>query len=145
MQKAGTRVHYLGHYIKWDPQECYYYAVENCGFESSGERNEGTFSKYTELDDKLVPFAFYCMHIKFGIGRAMYDAAQEVRNNKISRDEAVALINKFDGEYPDRWMPELVDYLNLELEEINKITDQFRPTHLWGKIDGIWKLKNPCH
>ena len=24
--KNQTEVHYLGYYLKWDPQECYYYA-----------------------------------------------------------------------------------------------------------------------
>ena len=25
-------MHYLGYFLKWDPQEMYYYAVENTGF-----------------------------------------------------------------------------------------------------------------
>ncbi|MFM2235277.1 MAG: hypothetical protein RL296_936, partial [Actinomycetota bacterium] len=27
----SLEVHYLGYYLKWDPQACYYYAVENTG------------------------------------------------------------------------------------------------------------------
>ncbi len=144
MNNAGTVVHYLGHYEKWDPQECYYYSVENCGFEASAERNEGNFSKYTELDDKLVPFAFYCMYIKFGFGRAMYDAVQEVRNGKITRDEAIALIHRFDGEYPHRWLPEILEYLGMEEDEFNSVFDKFRPPHLWEKINTSWQLKYPA-
>ena len=37
--------------------------------------------------------------IKFGIGRATYDAYQEVRNEKITREEAVVLVKKYDGEF----------------------------------------------
>jgi len=143
LRKEETKVHYLGYYMNWDPQECYYYSVEHCGFETSEERNEGTFSKYSELDDKLIPLSFYCMHVKFGIGRAMYDAVQEVRNNKITREESVALINKFDGEYPARWLNELLEYMDITKTEFDTVVDRFRPPHLWEQVDGAWKLKQP--
>ena len=143
LKKAGTAVHYLGHYLPWDPQECYYYAVENTDFIAAEERSEGTYSKYSEIDDKLIPLHFYCMHIKFGIGRAMYDAAQEVRNNKITREEGIALINKFDGEYPKRFLDEILDYMNISVKDFKDIVDSFRSPHLWEKENGNWNFKQP--
>ena len=92
IQKSDIEVHYLGYYIKWDPQECFYYAVENTGFESNTERTEGSYSKYSSIDDKIDPFHYYTTLIKFGIGRATYDASQEIRNGKITRDEGIALV-----------------------------------------------------
>jgi len=133
----------LGHYLKWDPQECYYYAVENTGLRAADERSEGTYSKYTEIDDKLIPLHFYCMYIKFGIGRATYDAAQEIRNDKISREEGVALVRKFDGEYPQRYLNELLQYMGISREELDNTVDRFRSPHLWKKGNGEWKLRQP--
>lgn len=141
--KAGTRVHYLGHYLKWDPQECYYYAVENVGFEAAEERSEGTYCKYTELDDKLPPINFYTMHIKFGIGRAMYDAAQEIRNGKITRDEGVALVRKFDGEYPKMYFQESLEYMDMTKEEFDDTCNAFRSEHIWKKENDKWVLRYP--
>ncbi len=143
LKEAGTEVRYLGYYLKWDPQECYYYAVEHAGFKPSQERSEGTYSKYTEVDDKLVPLHFYTMHVKFGIGRAMYDAAQEIRNNKITREEGVALVKKFDGEYPSRWLKEILEYLDMSREEFDSIIDSFRSPHLWKKENNTWTLLHP--
>ena len=57
-----------------------------------------TYSRYTEIDDKIVPFHFYLTFIKFGIGRATYDASQEIRNSKITRYEGIKLVEKFDHE-----------------------------------------------
>ena len=102
IQKSDIEVHYLGYYIKWDPQECFYYAVENTGFESNTERTEGSYSKYSSIDDKIDPFHYYTTLIKFGIGRATYDASQEIRNGKITRDEGIALVKKFDEEFPKK-------------------------------------------
>ncbi len=53
---VGTEVHYLGYYLKWDPQECYYYAVEHTGFSPNDERTEGSYSKYSSIDDRIDPF-----------------------------------------------------------------------------------------
>ena len=44
--KILSSVHHISYYIKWDPQENYYY-VEKGGFKSNSERTQGTYSKYT--------------------------------------------------------------------------------------------------
>ena len=82
LRSIGTTVHYLGYYLKWDPQECYYYASEHTGFLANTERTEGSYSKYCSIDDKIDPLHYYTTFIKFGIGRATYDAAQEIRKWK---------------------------------------------------------------
>ena len=138
----GVEVHYLGFYTKWDPQECYYYAVENTGFKANDERTEGTYSKYSSIDDKIDPFHYYTTLIKFGLGRCSYDAAQEVRNDKITRDEAVYLVKKYDQEFPQKHFKEFLEYINIKEEKFNEIIDKFRSPHLWDKKDGKWILKN---
>jgi N-acetyl sugar amidotransferase len=132
---------FLGYYIKWDPQECYYYSVDNTGFEPSYERSIGTYSRYTEIDDKIVPFHFYTTYIKFGIGRATYDASQEIRNGKITREEGVKLVKKFDGEFPDRYFKEFIQYISTSEEEFWKTIDKHRSPHLWKKEEDRWKLR----
>ena len=135
---------YLGFYEKWDPQECYYYAVEKTGFRPANERSEGTYSKYTEIDDKLVPIHFYTLFTKFGIGRATYDACQEIRNDKITRDEAIKLVNKFDGEFPKKYFKDFIEYIEISENDFHKKIDELRSPHLWELKDSVWKLKANC-
>jgi N-acetyl sugar amidotransferase len=143
MSQTNIQVHYLGYYLKWTPQEVYYYAVENTGFKARPFRTQGTYSKYNSIDDKIDDLHYYTTFIKFGIGRATYDASQEIRNNHITRDEGVALVKKFDGEFPDRYFNEVMDYLELKPEKFHQICDQFRSEHLWGKdVSGQWKLRH---
>jgi N-acetyl sugar amidotransferase len=142
INSAGIKVSFLGYFEKWDPQECYYYSVQNTGFMPSFERSIGTYSRYTEIDDKIVPFHFYLTFIKFGIGRATYDSAQEVRNGKITRDEAVNLVDKFDGEFPQKYLREFCEYINITEKEFFKIVDSFRSPHIWKNVNGVWKLRN---
>jgi N-acetyl sugar amidotransferase len=153
-------VHYLGHYLKWHPQACYYYAVEHGGFQASPERTPGTYSKYNSIDDRIDDLHYLTTGIKFGLGRASYDAAQEIRSGDISRDEGVALVKRFDHEYPERFIEEMFMYLSLTEREFpvarkmfeepimnreyfSLLLDQFRSPHLWVWDSGIWRLRHP--
>ena len=142
LSKSDIQVHYLGYYIKWIPQESYYYAVEHTGFKARPFRTQGTYSKYNSIDDKIDDLHYYTTFIKFGIGRATYDASQEVRNKHLTREEAVALVNKFDGEFPDRYFNEVMDYIGMKPERFHELCDQFRSPHLWSKENGEWKLRH---
>lgn len=97
------QVTYLGYYLKWHPQGCYYYSVEHGDFQAAPERTPGTYSKYNSIDDKIDDFHYYTTGIKFGIGRATYDASQEIRSGDITREEGVSLVKKFDHEFPERF------------------------------------------
>jgi hypothetical protein len=141
-QKISTQVHYLGYYLKWDPQECYYYASEHTGFQANSERTPGTYSKYSSIDDKIDMFHYFTTLIKFGIGRATYDAAQEVRNGKITREEAVHLVHKYDQEFPQKYYADFLSYIGLSDAEFWATVDTFRSPHLWDKGADGWRLKH---
>ena len=146
ISKSNIEVHYLGYYLKWTPQEVYYYAVENTGFKARPFRTQGTYSKYNSIDDKIDDLHYYTTFIKFGIGRATYDASQEIRNKHLTREEGVALVKKFDGEFPDRYFNEVMEYLDIDPEYFkNELTDKFRSPHLWTKEDGSWKLRHTVY
>jgi len=160
ISEKKIEVHYLGHYLKWHPQSCYYYAVEHGGFQASPERTPGTYSKYNSIDDRIDDLHYYTTGIKFGLGRASYDAAQEIRSGDINRNEGIALVKKFDNEFPERFIEEMFQYLSLSKEEFpvantmfenpmmdreyfSVLTDKFRSPHLWLKQSGNWSLRHP--
>ncbi|MFO1249456.1 MAG: N-acetyl sugar amidotransferase, partial [Alphaproteobacteria bacterium] len=103
---------------------------------------EGSYSKYSSIDDRIDPFHYYTTLIKFGIGRATYDAAQEIRNDKITREEGVALVKKYDQEFPAKYYPEFLDYIGLNEQEFAATVDKFRSPHLWEQSGNSWRLKH---
>lgn len=138
----GMDVRFFGYHRKWVPQENYYLAVERTGFSANPDgRSEGTYSKYASLDDRLDGFHYYLAFIKFGIGRATSDAAHEIRDGHITREEGVALVRRYDGEFPMKHYLEFLDYTGLTEERFRQIVDGFRPPHLWEKTGGEWRLK----
>ncbi len=142
IKKTRVQVHYLSYYLKWDPQENYYYAAANTGFKTNDERTEGSYSKYSSIDDKIDPFHYYTTLVKFGIGRATYDAAQEVRTGKITREEGVALVKRFDQEFPKKYFSEFLKYTDLSEHKFWQLIDHARSPHLWRKETGKWILKH---
>ncbi len=144
IKKNKTEIHFFGYYKYWDPQENYYYAMANTNFTANNDRTEGTYSKYASLDDRLDGFHYYLCFIKFGIGRATADSAHEIRDRKITREEGKALIKKFDGEFPEKYFKEFLDYCTIDYKQFHQIIDSWRSSHIWYKDnEDNWKLKNP--
>ena len=142
LKDKAIEVHYLGYYLRWTPQEVYYYAADHTGFKARPFRTQGTYSKYNSIDDKIDDLHYYTTYMKFGIGRATYDASQEIRNRHITREEGVALVKKFDGEFPDRYFNEIMDYIEMKPERFMQLCDEARSEHLWKKEGGEWKLRH---
>lgn len=154
-----VEIHYLGYYLKWHPQSCYYYAVEHGGFQASPERTPGTYSKYNSIDDRIDDMHYFTTRTKFGIGRATYDAAQEIRSGDIEREEGVALVRRYDHEFPERFAEEIFRYLSIDpktmpeaarnfeqpimdREYFMHLADRFRSPHLWKFEGNQWKLRH---
>ena len=145
IEDLGIKVHFTSYFVKWIPQEAYYYAVKNANFEPNPlGRSEGTYSKYASLDDKTDGFNYYTMFIKFGQGRATNDAAHEIRDGHLSRDEGVSLVKKFDGEFPNLYFKEFLDYTDMSTDDFHRIIDKNRSPHLWKKniLNNKWDLLN---
>ena len=158
LKKIKLNIQYLGYYIPWHPQECYYFAAEHGNFSAAPERNAGTHQKYTGIDDKLDDFHYYTTFIKFGIGRSTYDTSVEIRNGEIDRNEGISLIKKYEGEFPRRFSEEVFKYLSINKKEFphaykqfdqpemnlkyfNLLTDKFRSPHIWKYVNKKWKLR----
>ena len=90
--------------------------------------------------DNLHYFTYY---VKFGLGRASYDASQEIRTGKITREERVALVNKYDSEVPSKYLQDMLKYMDINEDKFWEVIDNNRAEKLWQKNGNKWELKNP--
>ncbi len=142
IEKVGIQMHWMSYYKKWVPQENFYYASKHTGFETNATgRSEGTYSKYASLDDKTDGFHWYLGFIKFGLGRATRDAMMEIRSGHLTREEGVALVKRYDGEFPQKYFKDFLEYLNISEQRFWEVIDSYRSPHLWEKVGDEWKLK----
>lgn len=138
-----TTIQFFGYYKFWDPQENYYYAVENCAFEANPSRTEGTFSKYASLDDMFDGFHYYLGYVKFGIGRTTSDTAHEIRDDKIEKEEGITLVRRYDGEFPSKYYKEFLEYCGINEDDFHEVVDSWRSDHIWKKVGNDWALRHP--
>jgi N-acetyl sugar amidotransferase len=138
-KNKNIKAFFLGWYLKWDPQEIYYYSTEKNGFNLDEYRTDSTYGRYSGIDDKFESLHFYCRYIKFGIGRSRLDASQEIRNNHITRENGINLVKKFDHEIPERYLNDCLKFMNISRKDAIKIIDKARPNHIWKKKKNIWK------
>ncbi len=90
----------------------------------------------------LLDIIIFFAYIKFGLGRATSDAAHEIRDGHITREEGVSLVRKFDGELPKKHFKVFLDYCNIKEDDFWAIVDTWRSPHLWEKNGNDWQLKN---
>ena len=138
--KLGLQMHWWSYYQCWVPQENFYYAVNNTGFEASPKRTPGTYTKYLSIDDQLDPFHWLLAYLKFGYGRATREACSDIRCGHITREEAVALVQRYDKEFPVDFFGQFLDYLDITEEHFWNVMDRYRTPHIWQKENGTWKL-----
>ncbi len=142
IEQFRIQVAWWSYFEPWHPMENYYLACERTGYEANDVRSEGTYTKFASLDDKLDGLHYYMAYIKFGMGRCTSDANQQIRAGDIERDEAVDLIRRYDGEFPNRHLPDCLNYLNIDTNHLTKIIDRFRPDDLWSADSVGWVLNH---
>jgi N-acetyl sugar amidotransferase len=142
IERVGVEEHYCSYYEFWKPEYHYEVAKKYCGYKPNLVRTEGTYTDFASLDDKLDGFHYYLMFIKQGIGRTTSDSAHQVRHGIITRDEGVEFIKKYDGEFPSLNLNLFLEYMEMNMDELNEIFDKFRRQIIWKKESNEWKLKH---
>ena len=53
------------------------------------------------------------------------------------------MVKQFDGEFPDRYFNEILEYFEIKKEKFFEIVDKFRPPHIWKKgHNNNWELRH---
>jgi len=144
LERVGVRPIHFGHFTKWNPCENYLFAKEHTGFQPREGRSWGTYTNYASLDDKTDEFHYYPIWLKFGFCRTTSDACHEIRDGQITREKAVELAKKYDGNFPSQEsLKEFLEYIRMDEKEFQEVLEKFRNHDIWEKVDGEWKIKNP--
>ena len=77
-----------------------------------------------------------------GIERSTHDEAQEVRNDKIIRDEVVYLVKKYDTVFSKIYFKEFLEYIDTNEDEFWSVDDKYRSSHMFKKVRGEWGLRH---
>src|SRR3989304_1369223 len=124
IRSVGVTGIFLGYYMKWDARS-QVEVVKKLGFNVLNEPNEGTYANYENLDTKNVGMHDYFKFLKYGFGRASDHASIDIRNKRLTREEALKLVKEYEGKIPTKYYKEFLNEFELTEQEFLKICDKF--------------------
>ncbi len=142
ISRVGVTGIFLGSYFFWDARKQLEIVMEHGFSVKEDGPTEGTYTNYENIDEKLVGLHDYLKYVKYGFGRATDHVGIDIRNNRITREEGLKLVDKYDGNYPHYGVSEFVKYSGLSKSEIDAIIDSFTNPILFKQDESGAFLKN---
>jgi N-acetyl sugar amidotransferase len=128
LTRVGVTGLFLGYYLPWDGYSNALISQAH-GFTTYHKTVEGSVVNYENLDNHQTGIHDYFKFLKFGFGRATDISCLHVRRDRITRDDALAMVRAHDGNFPSSYLgkslEEILDPLDLTVEEFVRICDRF--------------------
>jgi len=135
-ETKNIKLTHWSYYENWDPYRNYLVAKKYCGLQEAEMANTGTFTNFAQNDQAMYTLHTYLMYLKFGFGRASQDACIEIRRGAMDRDQAINLVNLYDGYFPDNYEIYL-DYYKINKSKFNSILKKFTNKKLFTYKNNI--------
>ena len=132
---------FLGSYLKWDIFK-QMDIVKSVGFKEDKITKEGTYDSWENLDVKYTVFHDYFKFLKFGFGRTTDHVSIEIRYGRMTRDEGLKRIKKFEGKIPTQYLDEFLTEAELTKEEFLDICEKFTNKDLFKKDENDMLLRD---
>ena len=151
IRQIGVTGIFLGSYVKWDLFKQLDF-VKELGFSENDEVKEGTYDKWENLDVYFTVFHDYFKFLKYGFGRTTDHASIEIRYERITREQGIELVKKYEGKIPRKYLDKFLKSADISEQEFHDICDKFTNKEIFlTNEDGSIKkddeknpiLKNP--
>jgi len=137
---GNVEAHFLGQYIPWDSHENARDAIEH-GLETKLP-TQANWWEWENLDNAQTGLHDYMMYKKFGYGRITAQISVDIRNGRISRDEALGIIKFRESKYPTVYagvpLFEVLEHIGMTHDQLFDVMDKFTnwslfTKHIFGK------------
>ena len=132
IEQIGITGIFLGYYIKWDIFK-QLEIVKRLGFEEDRETKEGTYDSWENLDVKYTGLHDYFKFLKYGFGRTTDHVSIEIRYGRMTREEGINRIKKYEGKIPTRYLDEFLSDAEISKDEFIQICEKFTNKELFKK------------
>ncbi len=90
----------------------------------------------------VIPLYHYIKWYKFGFTRLFDNLSLEIRNGRLSREEALGILQKYGEQKPDEDIKKACDFMGISEDRFYEVIEKFRNHHIWYKDKGTWKINN---
>jgi len=134
IKRVGVTGLFLGYYFKWNLREVLKKSKAH-GFQVADRPVETTYENFENLDCYSNHLHDYLKYVKFGFGRATDNACLDVRLGYIDRNQAVRLVNKYDGRLPAKAIEKYLAFTGFTKHEFNKVVDSYTNKRIFKRDD----------
>lgn len=137
LEKSRVRGLYIGNYVFWDSQKQIEGMIDKYGYETNEQ--ERTFNRYESIYcSNNAGVHDYIKYLKFGYSKVSDHVARDIRLKRISRQEGLELIKKYQGVIP-KSLNTFLNWLDITEDEFMAYINPFRDPNVWNKnSDGQW-------
>ena len=146
--KAGLRMIYLGYYIEdYSVSNNAAYA-EAMGFiprrgQDADPNRTGSYHDHTNVDEDFVFVNQFLKYVKLGFGNVTQQVSCDIRDNRLTRKEALDLILKYDGHCHHDYIKRFIDFIEITEKQFWEVVEASRNTDIWELRHNSWVLKTP--
>ncbi|MEZ4752915.1 MAG: N-acetyl sugar amidotransferase [Bdellovibrionota bacterium] len=140
----GGRGIFMGYYLNWSGYRNALYTIQN-GLEphTTEPRDLGNHQRHNALDWDEVVVNSMLKHIKLGFGHTTEFVCYDIRDGRVTREEAIALVKELDGKCHPRFIEQYCYWVGITVEKFWEVTETFYGS-MWEKEkEGSWKLHSP--
>lgn len=139
LDDAGVRAVFLGHFLPWDPVATAELARAH-GFEGAPAARTGTYA-FADVDDHFISVHHHFKWPKFGFTRSFDNLSLEIRNGRITREEAIATLRELGDETPHDDIERWCAFTGISRARFDEIEASFRNPDVWTRGgDGAWRI-----
>jgi N-acetyl sugar amidotransferase len=135
---------FLSYYVPWSAYEHVKWARSR-GFKTlddTGEwKREGYLTQYEQIDSVGYLTKKWLMFPKFGHQRVTESASIEVREGRMTREQAVDAVINEDWKWDHRMITDFIRYIGITADVFWDAVDGFANTDIVEKRGGDWRLK----
>ena len=141
----GVKAFYFSYFFGWDIYENAKFVREKMGFEQAQSwgntnlftmqgqagvpwwgKSDGSFEGFDSIDDKIDDLDYFMMFVKFGFGRATRMASRLIQGGHMMREQGMELVERYDGEFPETYLSEVLEYLDMNRDELDEVISNHR-------------------
>jgi N-acetyl sugar amidotransferase len=138
LREHGVRAIFLGMFFRWDPEMTFDVAMKH-GFKSDESPRTGTYA-YADIDDEFISIHHYLKWHKFGFTRVWDNLSLEIRNGRLSRDEAIQIVAELGDQTPHEDIAAFCEFVGIDHDRFFAIAESFRNHEIWSRKDGVWQI-----
>jgi N-acetyl sugar amidotransferase len=146
MAKANLRIIYIGCFWKiWSKRDNGVFSALN-GLDIRDNKPDeiGDYMGVDALDEDWMNMNQMIKFRKFGFGRVTEMVNEEIRFGRISRNQGIELVKKYDGKISEKIVSDFCKYLEIPLKEFWRVVDSYTNTEIFQKdFQGNWQLIYP--